>query len=173
MADISSSTVWQNTDSATPPVASGSADQFAPAVADSGAGSFGVAWATNTGVQVKFYDIVGDIDPGIAATTVSGPASGSYAGTTMAAATIGYGVAWEHKVDGTSSIQLRYIGLTGPMASVIDVSNDGKYQRDAAMSGYDLLNGKTHIGDGLNVVWISADSATSKYGQIMMQRFVE
>ncbi|GAU81801.1 Ig-like domain-containing protein [Bosea sp. BIWAKO-01] len=181
-------TLWGSTTVQPLSVSNAPGDQFDPVVADSGGGSFGVAWSSATGVMAQFYDVIGAIDPAISSGTVSdgfylGSTSPAvYAGTAMAAGGggIGYGVVWEETsaVDAAalSVLQMRYIGPSAPVGGVLTIATEvGRNQHDAAISGYGIDDAKGRpIVDGLNVVWVSTDPSQnwpSGYGEIMFQRF--
>lgn len=167
--------------------------QFDPTVADAGGGSFAVAWASSQGVTVRFYDVLGQIDPAIGTQVVSDNVYGtttdaavvSNVAMTAGGSTIGYAVTWEETsaIDGAapSILRGRYIGLSAPVGAEFSIEAEaGVSQHDAAMSGYgvDDANGKP-IVDGFNVVWISTgatDGLTAQqiadgYGRVMLQRF--
>lgn len=165
-------------------------DQFDPAVADSAGGSFGVAWASAAGIEVRFFDVIGEPDPALGGFTLnSGALGASYGQTSMSAggAGIGYGVTWqETAADGTTAINLRYIGLSAPVGGVVNVSsgNAGLVVHDVAMSGYTAVDATFRpisTVDGLNVAWIQTDTSVTSpltaaqiqagYGEVMLQRY--
>jgi|CXWL01.1.fsa_nt_gi hypothetical protein len=183
-------TIWGNNNLNGISVSADAGDQFDPAVADSGGGSFGVAWASAAGVEVRFFDVVGDPDPALGSYTLNNNVPGtSYAQASMSmgGAGVGYGVTWqETSAGGTTAVNLRYIGLSAPIGGVINVAsgNPELVVHDVAMSGYtevDATFRPLSTIDGLNVAWIQTDtSATTTltpaqinagYGEIMLQRY--
>jgi hypothetical protein len=164
-------TLW-GTDTASPFVIS--ADPLAelnPAVADSGGGSFGVAWTSSAGVTVRFYDVVGAVDPALGTIVLTDHTNAQNVSLTAGGA-VGYAATWEEG----STLFGRYVGLAGPVGAAFQIdATPGFVQHDAVMAGYavDGANGKPVI-DGFNVVWVSTDTASGApagYGQIMLQRF--
>jgi Ca2+-binding RTX toxin-like protein len=164
-------TLW-GTDTASPFVIS--ADPLAelnPAVADSGGGSFGVAWTSSAGVTVRFYDVVGAVDPALGTIVLTDHTNAQNVSLTAGGA-VGYAATWEEG----STLFGRYVGLAGPVGAAFQIdATAGFVQHDAVMAGYavDGANGKPVI-DGFNVVWVSTDTASGApagYGQIMLQRF--
>ena len=87
-------------------------DQFAPSVADSGGGSFGVAWTSATGVTVRFYDVVGEVDPGLGTIQLTSSANATEVSLTAGGA-VGYAAAWEE----SGTLMARYIGLASPIGA--------------------------------------------------------
>ncbi len=69
-------------------------DQFAPSVADSGGGSFGVAWTSAAGVTVRFYDVVGAGRSGAGDDPAHHHANATEVSLTAGGA-VGYAAAWE------------------------------------------------------------------------------
>lgn len=182
--------IWGNNNLNGISVNADAGDQFDPAVADSGGGSFGVAWASAAGVEVRFFDVLGEPDPALGSFTLNSNIPGATVGQTsmsMGGAGIGYGVTWqETSAGGTTAVNLRYIGLSAPVGGVINVAsgNPELVVHDVAMSGYTAVDATFRplsTIDGLNVAWIKTDiSAASPltaaqidagYGEVMLQRY--
>src|SRR5262245_31759169 len=164
-------TLWGN-DTATPfSISAEPIAEFDPAVADSGGGSFGVAWTSSTGVTVRFYDVVGAVDPALGTIVLTTDQTAANVSLTAGGA-VGYAATWEQG----NTLFGRYIGLAGPVGGAFQIdATPGFVQHDAVMAGYavDGANGKPVI-DGFNVVWVSTDTTSgvpAGYGQIMLQRF--
>ena len=58
-------TIWKTSSNTEILISGDPGNQFAPSIADSGGGSFGVAWTSANGVTVRFYDAVGALDPAL------------------------------------------------------------------------------------------------------------
>ncbi|HET7881773.1 MAG TPA: hypothetical protein VFL55_12870, partial [Acetobacteraceae bacterium] len=178
-------TIWKtNANTSDLAIATEPGDQFAPSVADSGGGSFGVAWTSAAGVTARFFDVVGAVDPALGTVQLS-DSQGVIAGNAVLAAggAVGYGAVWQEKTaaDATDiGLRLRYVGLSGTVGNEIAVGDvAGTVQHDAAVSGYAVDNPATRKSavDGINVVYVQTTLATpevagdARYGQIMLQRF--
>src|SRR5215470_5411319 len=128
-----------------------------PAVADSGGGSFGVAWTSSAGVTVRFYDVVGAVDPALGTIVLTDHPNAQNVSLTAGGA-VGYAATWEE----SGTLFARYIGLAGPVGGefAIDAPAAGFVQHDAVMGGYAVDNPATRKSaiDGFNVVWTSTDS---------------
>src|SRR5262245_34266964 len=164
-------TLWGN-DTATPfSISAEPIAELNPAVADSGGGSFGVAWTSTAGVTVRFYDVVGAVDPALGTIVLTTDQTTANVSLTAGGA-VGYAATWEQG----NTLFGRYIGLAGPVGGAFQIdATPGFVQHDAVMAGYavDGANGKPVI-DGFNVVWVSTDTTSgvpAGYGQIMLQRF--
>lgn len=182
-------TIWGQNNLNGISVSADAGDQFDPAVADSGGGAFGVAWASEAGVTVRFFDVIGEPDPALGQFTLNNNSFGtSYGQASMAAggAGVGYGVTWQEISGSNSAINLRYIGLSAPIGGVINVAtgNADLVVHHVATSGYTDVDATFKpLGniDGLNVAWIATDTSAATtltaaqinagLGTVMLQRY--
>ncbi len=127
-----------------------------------------MAWTSSSGVTVRFYDVVGAVDPALGTIQLTTAANATDVSLTAGGA-VGYAASWEE----AGTVKLRYIGLAGPVGGPFSVTAEpGRFQHDARVSGYavDGANGKPAV-DGINAVWVSSAAATDTFVQIKFQRY--
>lgn len=167
---------WGN-DNTFPVALSDTAASEAPSAVGSAEGGPIVAWASARGVEVQFFDILGQETvsaPEVAGRVIvsQGPDKSNVLVTDGVTA---LAVAWQEGADASAVFKLRALGPEDglPFGSEITIGNPGA--QGLQIAGYEIATGVTVTdvnGDavavaanGINAVWVEAG------GQIWMQRY--
>lgn len=146
----------------------------APAATGSAEGGPAVAFVSDRGVEVQFFDNLGiETEAGpeaasrlIVATTTDTLGAHAYSNVLMANGVAALAVAWQDSmIGGPSQLYMQGIGPEGglPFGQPIQIGNDDAHSLHLA--GYDIVdNNNNPVVSGINAVWVEA-------GQILFQRY--
>ena len=155
-------TIWKTSSNTEILISGDPGNQFAPSIADSGGGSFGVAWTSATGVTVRFYYAVGAVDPALGTIQLSDGLARSPAMSRSRRAARSAMRACGRRPRRPSRTLLCICATSGSTGTIggeiVVVANAGVVQHNAAMSGYSVDDpGHPEGPSELASTWVGGD----------------